>query len=78
MNKVKPIAVICQSRRQFDDWLNWWLNPEERAKFVCITRDQDFRGQTFSQMIKLGNWYHNPNATELITQAQLRIEPRGK
>ena len=52
------IAVICGSKRDFDDFIKPWVHKEDQSLFVCVSRmiDLDFpRSYKINRVVRIGN-----------------------
>lgn len=70
---ANPVAVICENRRAFEDFLGW-VESEDRAAFVCVTGENNIRGQRFSTVIRIGTYYKLRGHQDIYESAVVRME----
>lgn len=65
------IAVICDSRREFNDFLKNIQQTKDRNKFVCVFSSEHLRGLMLTEYIVVGEFSNKKE--ELEREAFTRI-----
>lgn len=69
----KQIAVICESKDKYENWLkdNVWY--EDQNKFVFVNNPVSLYGREFCEVIRVGSWYKNNAAVQYYELTLTRI-----
>jgi hypothetical protein len=68
------IAVLAGSKKQYDDFLRPWLDYKDKDKFRYVPRVIGAIGVNFTDYIRIGTFYTNPEYLEIIEAIERRIE----
>ncbi|MDJ0952450.1 MAG: hypothetical protein QNJ81_02100 [Acidimicrobiia bacterium] len=73
LERRKPIAVVCHSRRFFDDWLNYGsVNGIDKGKFVFVNRPEHCYGHEFYHIITIGEYFRGYHDVLEVLRTRLR------
>ena len=73
LKKRKPIAVLCHSRRFFDNWL-WHgsMSKTDQDKFVFVNRIEHIVGREFYHVITIGEYFDGYHDCLKLVVSRLR------
>lgn len=70
---LKKIAVICDRRSTFEDWLRYGkMNGIDKSKFVFVNHPQHVVGLEFCQIVTIGEDFENYSRCIRAARTRLR------
>jgi hypothetical protein len=67
------IAVISHTERQFRNWLTGWVDTNDHNKFKHVKSIKDVRDERFTEVIRVGPYWHLDNYEEIYNAALTRV-----
>lgn len=63
------IGIICRTDKEFREFLNAWVEPNDHRKFKRISRIYDLFGFDFKDIIRIGEYRKLRNHEDIYTYA---------